>query len=71
MEQPPLERIDTNKANETGGAYKLTPTIPQGPRVPSPKLAPPIDPAPEPKTTRLPEPTEDEKEKKGCCCIVM
>jgi hypothetical protein len=70
-----LERIDTNpnksQANEQG-AYKLTPTIPHAPRVPSPKLAPPIDPpASQPKTTRLPEPVEEATEKKGCCCIVM
>ncbi|KAH5046274.1 hypothetical protein HBI24_168100 [Parastagonospora nodorum] len=68
---PSLEKTDT-KANEQGGAYKLTPTIPQGPRVPSPKLAPPIEPAAShPQTTRLPEPVEEAKEKKGCCCIVM
>lgn len=57
------------------GAYKLTPTIPQGPHVPSPRLAPQIAPAgaPAPRTTRLPEPAADEdvKEKKSCCCIVM
>jgi hypothetical protein len=75
QEQPSLEKIDTNasktQGNEQGG-YKLTPTIPQGPRVPSPKLAPPIAP-PEslPKTTRLPEPVEEEKQKKSLCCIVM
>lgn len=70
-----LERVDTNVSTKQGneqGAYKLTPTIPQGPRVPSPKLAPPIAPAgSQPKTTRLPEPAEETKEKKGCCCIVM
>lgn len=70
-----LEKIDTNVSTKQGneqGAYKLTPTIPQGPRVPSPKLAPPIAPAgTEPKRTRLPEPVEETKEKKGCCCIVM
>jgi hypothetical protein len=74
--EAPLEKTDTNvsksQANEQGGAYKLTPTIPQSPRVPSPKLAPPIEPATShPKTTRLPEPVDEEKEKKGCCCIVM
>jgi hypothetical protein len=73
--QPSLERIDTNpnksQTNEQG-AYKLTPTIPQSPRVPSPKLAPPIaPPSSQPKTTRLPEPVEETKEKKSCCCIVM
>lgn len=52
--------------------FKLTPTIPQSPRVPSPKPAS-IRRAPseKPKTTRLPEPTEDGPEKKGKCCIVM
>jgi len=71
-EPPPSpEKLDTK--NDQGGAYKLTPTIPQSPRVPSPKLAPPIEPpsASPPKTTRLPEPVEEAKEKKGCCCIVM
>ncbi|KAF2029313.1 hypothetical protein EK21DRAFT_67998 [Setomelanomma holmii] len=70
------EKADTNpaksSANEQGG-YKLTPTIPQtqSPRVPSPKLAPPIVPAgdSQPKTTRVPEPVDDAKEKKSCCCI--
>ncbi|KAH7082231.1 hypothetical protein FB567DRAFT_562063 [Paraphoma chrysanthemicola] len=69
------EKSDSNtklQANEQGG-YKLTPTIPQAqsPRVPSPKLAPPIVPPGEsqPKTTRLPEPVDEGKEKKGCCCI--
>jgi hypothetical protein len=52
--------------------FKLTPTIPQGPRVPSPKPGS-IKRAPseKPNTTRLPEPTEDIPEKKGKCCIVM
>lgn len=74
--EAPLEKVDTNRAKSPvveQGAYKLTPTIPQGVRSPSPKLAPPIAPAqPKPATTRLPEPKEEEvKEKKGCCCIVM
>jgi hypothetical protein len=69
------EKLDTKdsktQANEQPG-YKLTPTIPQSPRVPSPKLAPPIAPATsQTKTTRVPEPVEEAKEKKGCCCIVM
>ncbi|KAF2824745.1 hypothetical protein CC86DRAFT_353282 [Ophiobolus disseminans] len=78
--QPSLEQMDTNvnksqpqpPSNEQGG-YKLTPNIPQSPRAPSPRLAPPIVPAgaPPPKTTRLPEPVEEAKEKKGCGCIVM
>jgi hypothetical protein len=71
------EKADTNtksQANEQGG-YKLTPNIPQAqsPRVASPKLAPPIVSAGEsqPKTTRLPDPGDESKEKKSCCCIVM
>lgn len=78
---PSLEKIDSNtkkaqpqpQPNEQGG-YKLTPTIPQSPRPASPKLAPPIapaGPAPPPKATRVPEPVEEAKEKKGCGCIVM
>ncbi|KAF1936696.1 hypothetical protein EJ02DRAFT_447896 [Clathrospora elynae] len=68
-----LERVDTNTAKsptlEQGG-YKLTPTIPQGPRAPSPKMAPPIAPSePKPTITRVPEPQEEAKEKKSCCCI--
>jgi hypothetical protein len=75
QEEAPLERVDTNTAKSEQGAYKLTPTIPQrapSPRAPSPKLAPPIAP-PEPKSTvtRVPEPKEEPKEKKGCGCIVM
>lgn len=70
-----LEKVDSNvnKGIEGPGAYKLTPTIPQSPRIPSPKLAPPIAPAgePQPKVTRLPEPAEEAKAKKSCCCIVM
>lgn len=70
-----LEKVDSNTAKsptiEQGG-YKLTPTIPQGPRDPSPKLAPPIEPpVSKTRTTRVPEPVEEVKEKKGCCCIVM
>jgi hypothetical protein len=69
--KPTLERVDSNTGKEQS-AYKLTPTIPQGPRAPSPKMAPPIEPTPPRRsTTRLPEPQEEEKEKKGCCCIVM
>jgi hypothetical protein len=78
--QHSLEKLDTNVSKSTlpneQGAYKLTPTIPQSPRVASPpptKLAPPIAPAgtAPPKTTRLPESVEEAKEKKGCGCIVM
>jgi hypothetical protein len=72
------ERIDTNLRSPTNeqGSYKLTPTIPQSPRVASRssnhRTAPSISPSKPKNTTRLPEPVqEDEKEKKGCCCIVM
>jgi hypothetical protein len=71
-----LEKVDTNTpkspVNEQGG-YSLTPKITQGPeRAPSPKLAPPIVPAErKPSVTRVPEPKEEVKEKKGHCCIVM
>jgi hypothetical protein len=76
--KPSPERIDTNMKSPTneGGNYKLTPTIPQSPRSRAPSRAE-VLPAPgtSPKrteTTRLPEPpVSDEKEKKGCCCIVM
>ncbi|KAH8719203.1 hypothetical protein GQ44DRAFT_742077 [Phaeosphaeriaceae sp. PMI808] len=69
------EKADLKSPITEQGAYKLTPTIPQSPRNPSPKpqakLAPPIAPASttQPKTTRLPEPVEEAKEKKNCCCI--
>jgi hypothetical protein len=71
-----LEKVDSNvnKTSAEGpGTYKLTPTIPQSPCLPPPKLAPPIAPAgePQPKVTRLPEPVTEAKEKKGLCCIVM
>lgn len=70
------EKGDTNTAKSPTieqSAYKLTPTIPQGAdRAPSPKLAPPITPAqPKPEVTRVSEPKEEVKEKKGLCCIVM
>ncbi|EUC32952.1 hypothetical protein COCCADRAFT_37151 [Bipolaris zeicola 26-R-13] len=68
------EKGDTNTAKSPTmeqSAYKLTPTIPQGAdRSPSPKLAPPIVPAqPKPEVTRVAEPKEEVKEKKGLCCI--
>ena len=74
----PTERGDTSVRSPTleQGGYKLTPTIPQSPRVPSRNserhLAPSISSKPL-KTTRIPEPPAEpeEKEKKGCCCIVM
>ncbi|USP78450.1 hypothetical protein yc1106_05724 [Curvularia clavata] len=75
-ESSPTEKADTNTAKSPTmeqSAYKLTPTIPQGvDRAPSPKMAPPISP-PQPKSevTRVPEPKEEPKEKKGLCCIVM
>lgn len=74
--KPTPERIDTNVKSPTSeqGGYKLTPTIPQSPRVPSrtePRPAPMTSPKPT-NTTRLPEPPAgEEKQKKGCCCIVM
>jgi hypothetical protein len=77
--KPPTERVESSVKSPTleQGGYKLTPTIPQSPRVPSRnserQTAPTIAPNPT-KTTRIPEPpeeTEKEKEKKGCCCIVM
>jgi hypothetical protein len=75
LAQHSQENLDTNTSKTQGNeqpGYKLTPTIPQGPRVPSPKLAPPIaPPEAQPKTTRLPEPVEEEKPKKSLCCIVM
>lgn len=72
------ERIDTNLRSPTNeqGSYKLTPTIPQSPRIasrgsnhrPTQSTSPPKI----TNMTRLPEPsTTEEKEKKGCCCIVM
>lgn len=69
------ERIDTNVKSPTTeqGGYKLTPTIPQSPRIPSRTSNRQVSaPSPKPTTTRLPEPPEEkEKEKKNCCCIVM
>lgn len=63
---------DRSPAVEQQPQFKLTPTIPQGPRVPSPKPASiKRVPSEKPKTTRVPEPTEDISEKKGKCCIVM
>jgi hypothetical protein len=74
--KPTLERVETNPRSPTEQAgYKLTPTIPQSPRVPSRaserRVAPPITSQPT-NMTRLPEPPiTEEKEKKGLCCIVM
>ncbi|KAF2628046.1 hypothetical protein BU25DRAFT_38866 [Macroventuria anomochaeta] len=52
--------------------FKLTPTIPQSPLVPSPKPASVKRvPSEKPRTTRVPEPSEETPEKKGKCCIVM
>ncbi|PSN68011.1 hypothetical protein BS50DRAFT_491676 [Corynespora cassiicola Philippines] len=61
------ERSDMVAKSPTNeqGAYKLTPTIPQSPRVPSPR---PREPSPKPaKTTRLPEPPAEQEKEKGCC----
>lgn len=77
--KPPLEKVDTNVKSPTleQGGYKLTPTIPQSPRIPSRASERHVAPSTStkaPNTTRLPEPpaeTEKEEKKKGCCCIVM
>jgi hypothetical protein len=76
QDSSPLEKADTNTAKSPTmeqSAYKLTPTIPQGgDHAPAPRIAPPITPAqPKPEVTRMPEPKEEPKEKKGLCCIVM
>lgn len=79
-EKPTVEPINTTAKSPTNeqGKFKLTPTIPQSPSFPPAssrsqegKLAPPIAPMPPKDTIRIPEPPEPEKEKKGCCCIVM
>ncbi|KAI8936697.1 hypothetical protein NX059_007088 [Plenodomus lindquistii] len=74
--EQPMEKVESDVAKSPAleqGGYKLTPTIPQGPRSPSPKMAPPIEPPGRNSTTvtRVPEPVEEVKEKKGCGCIVM
>lgn len=78
--KPPLEKVDTNVKSPTleQGGYKLTPTIPQSPRIPSRASERHANASISTKapltTTRLPEPpveTEKEEKKKGCCCIVM
>lgn len=73
--QSPLEKIEqtaTKTSITEQPGYKLTPSIPQSPRIPSPQPTPVVDPSPpKPTTTRLPEPVEEAKEKKGACCIVM
>jgi hypothetical protein len=77
--KPATERIDTSVKSPTleQGGYKLTPTIPQSPRIPSrnsERHPTPSISSKRTKTTRVPElpaETEKEKEKKGCCCIVM
>ncbi|KAF2001696.1 hypothetical protein P154DRAFT_158039 [Amniculicola lignicola CBS 123094] len=74
---PTPNNLDAKSPTSEQGAWKLTPTIPQSPRIPSPnpmqRQAPVITPAKPKTTTRLPEPPvqEKEEEKKGCCCIVM
>ncbi|KAF2477003.1 uncharacterized protein BDR25DRAFT_330930 [Lindgomyces ingoldianus] len=55
--------------NEQGG-YKLTPKIPQSPRIPSRNSGHRSTASPKnTNTTRLPEPSAEEKQKKNCCCI--
>jgi len=76
--KPTPERIDTNLKSPTNeqGSYKLTPTIPQSPRIasrssnhrPTQSTSPPKP----SNITRVPDPpATEEKDKKGCCCIVM
>ena len=67
-----LEPVTDKSAAVEQPHFKLTPTIPQSPRVPSPK-PPSVKriPSEKPKTTRVPEPTDEIPEKKGKCCIVM
>jgi hypothetical protein len=63
--KPSPERIDTNMKSPTneGGNYKPS----RAEVLPAPGTSPKRT-----ETTRLPEPpVSDEKEKKGCCCIVM
>ncbi|KAL6157768.1 40S ribosomal protein S12 [Exserohilum turcicum] len=76
QDSSPLEKVDSNtpkSPTQEQSAYRLTPTIPQtADNAPAPKMAPPIAPAPSRSpVTRVPEPIEDAKEKKGCGCIVM
>ncbi|ORY12552.1 hypothetical protein BCR34DRAFT_482434 [Clohesyomyces aquaticus] len=67
----------TKSPTSEQGGYKLTPTIPQSPRVPSrasdrrPTISPKNSNAnsKSTRTTRLPEPPAEEKQKKNCCCI--
>src|SRR5207248_2479026 len=72
-EKPAPDRIDTNSKSPTNdqGAYKLTPNIPQSPRVPSRSSVRQNTSTKPSNTTRVPEPPAEGKEKKGCCCIVM
>lgn len=72
-DKPALDSLDANVKSPTNeqSSYKLTPTIPQSPRVPSRSSVRNHSLKPT-NTTRVPEPPVDaEKEKKGCCCIVM
>lgn len=72
---PSNEKLEPNGERSSAAEqpqFKLTPTIPQTPRVPSPKPGSiKRVPSEKPQTTRLPEPTEEIPEKKGKCCIVM
>jgi hypothetical protein len=69
------EKLDTNTSKsptQEQPGYRLTPTIPQTTRVPSPPPVSNTAAVPEkPEVTRVPEPVEEVKEKKGHCCIVM
>jgi hypothetical protein len=69
------EKLDTTGSKsptQEQPGYRLTPTIPQNPRSPSPPPISSTTAAPEkPEVIRVPEPLEEVKEKKGHCCIVM
>jgi hypothetical protein len=67
----PLSPINTSIKSPTSeqGGYKLTPTVPQSPRIPSRASIRPITEATN--VTRIPEPPAEAKEKKSCGCIVM
>lgn len=82
--KPTAERNDTNMKSPTNeqSSYKLTPTIPQSPRVlsraasrtsvhPLPPTTSNYSPPKPQNITRVTGPPEEAKEKKGCCCIVM
>lgn len=67
----PLAPINTSIKSPTSeqGGYKLTPTVPLSPRIPSRASIRPITEVTS--VTRIPEPPAEAKEKKSCGCIVM